>query len=132
MKKLIVAALLALPVLAFAADEAAAAQGISVVGLKVGTGIQDKEIQGEADTFKTDVGKVWCWAKTSGGQGSDLTYVWYNGENKVSEVKVNLKFASMRSWSYKTITPNSKGDWRVDLVGADGAVLKSVSFKIAD
>ncbi len=132
MKKLIVAALLTLPVLAFAADEAAAAQGISVVGLKVGTGIQDKEIQGEADTFKTDVGKVWCWAKTSGGQGSDLTYVWYNGENKVSEVKVNLKFASMRSWSYKTITPNSKGDWRVDLVGADGAVLKSVSFKIAD
>src|SRR5512142_3542285 len=109
MKKLIVAALLTLPVLAFAADEAAAAQDISVVGLKIGTGIQDKEIQGEADTFKTDVGKVWCWAKTSGGQGSDLTYVWYNGENKVSEVKVNLKFASMRSWSYKTITPNSKG-----------------------
>jgi hypothetical protein len=127
MRTLIVAALLALPAFTFAQD-----QGISVVGLKVGTGIQEKEIQGEADSFKPDVGKVWCWSKTSGGEGSDLTYAWYKGDQKVSEVKVNIKFASMRSWSYKTITPDMKGDWRVDLVGADGTVLKSVSFKVAD
>jgi hypothetical protein len=133
MRTLIVAMLLAAPLLALGEDQAAAQGGaITVVGMKLGTGVQDKEIQGEADAFKPDVGRVYCWAKTSGGEGTDLTYAWYKADQKMSEVKVALKYASMRTWSYKTITADMKGDWRVDLVGSDGNVLKSVSFKVGD
>ena len=134
MKGFICAVLLAAPTLALceeAAKPAAEAPkaGVTVLAMKVGTGLQDRELQGEAASFKPE-GKVYCWTKTSGGEGSELSYVWYQGDKKASEVKVKIKVASMRAWTNKTITAESKGDWRVDLVGPDGAVLKSVSFKV--
>jgi hypothetical protein len=141
MKRLILAMLLVLPAWAFAEDEAKTdepakaepAKGdLQVADAKLGTGVADHEIQGEADTFKQDVGKVYLWNKITGGEGTEVSHVWYQGDKKVSEVKLKIKFDSMRTWSYKTIYPGAKGDWHVDVVGPDGAVLKTVSFKVEE
>ena len=149
-----IALLLALPVLTFADERppapaepvarpaavapaagptgAAPATALTVVDAKLGTAIADKEVTGVAESFPATVGKLYFWTKVTGGAGSEITHVWFRGDQKVSEVKLPLKFASVRTWSAKTIAPEAAGDWRVDVVAADGAVLKSVSFKVVE
>lgn len=158
--KLVVASLLAIPALALAqaaqpaapAKEAAPAAapmkaepareapqppaaeptagGAAVADAKLGTGVVDREPEGVAESFKTDVGKVYCWTKVTGAEGTEITHAWYKGDEKMSEVKLAVKFSSTRTWSYKTIPADGSGDWRVDVVAADGTVLKSLSFKV--
>jgi hypothetical protein len=138
MRKSMLLGLLLVPVWTFAEDaakdEAAPAPkgDITVIEAKLGTGMQDRKIQGEAEEFKADVGKVYCFTRIKGAEGQELSHVWYQGDKKVSEVKLSIKSALMRTWSYKSIGEDGKGDWRVDVVGPDGAVLKSLSFKIVE
>jgi len=111
---------------------AATAEGgdFSVLDAKVGTGIDNLMPVGESSSFKTDVGKVWFWTKVSGTEGQEITHAWYKGEEKMSEVKLPMKFGTMRTWSYKSIPTDGAGDWRVDVVSPSGTVLKSVAFKV--
>jgi len=142
MKAVIVASLLAVPVLALAqgakpaepakpaAAEAAKAEPAAVADAKLGTGVVDREPQGVAESFKSDVGKVYCWTKVIGAEGTEITHAWFKGDEKMGEVKLAVKYPSTRTWSAKTIPADGKGDWRVDVVAADGKVLKSLSFKV--
>ncbi len=152
--KPVIASLLALPVLALAqaaqpppvaepARPAAAepavtapakaepkAGGAAVADAKLGTGVVDREPQGVAESFKADVGKVYCWTKVTGAEGTEITHAWYKGEEKMAEVKLSVKYPSTRTWSAKTIPADGTGDWRVDVIAADGTVLKSLPFKV--
>lgn len=111
--------------------EAQAPSEYEVVDVKLGTGVTDREPEGVAESFKVDVGRIYCWTKVKGPEGGgEIAHVWYKGDVKASEVKLALKFASVRTWSYKTITADGQGDWRVDVVAPDGTVLKSVAFKV--
>jgi hypothetical protein len=132
MKQLILAVLLAVPAWAAGEEKVADGQGeIVVTDAKLGTGVLNNEIQGEATSFKPTVTKIYCWTHTKGGAGTEIVHNWYKGNEKISEIKIKLKGRGMRTWSYKAIPPGSEGDWRVDVVGPDGKVLKSLPFKIA-
>jgi hypothetical protein len=50
----------------------------------------------------------------------------------MGEVKLAVKFKSMRTWSAKTIPADGTGSWRVDVLGPDGTVLKSLAFKVEE
>lgn len=146
--KLVIVSLLAVPALALAqaaqpaapAKEAARpaeaapakaeATAAAVADAKLGTGVVDREPQGVAESFTSDVGKVYCWTKVTGAEGTEITHAWFKGEEKMGEVKLAVKYPSTRTWSAKTIPADGKGDWRVDVVAADGTVLKSLSFKV--
>lgn len=152
--KPVIASLLAVPVLALAqaaqpppaeeparpaaAEPAAAAPakagpkagGAAVADAKLGTGVVDREPQGVAESFKADVGKVYCWTKVTGAEGTEITHAWYKGEERMAEVKLSVKYPSTRTWSAKTIPADGTGDWRVDVIAADGTVLKSLPFKV--
>jgi hypothetical protein len=146
--KLVIASLLAVPVLALAqaaqpppaeqsakpaaepAKAEAKASGAAVADAKLGTGVVDREPEGVSDSFKADVGKVYCWTKVTGAEGTEITHAWYKGDEKMGEVKLSVKYPSMRTWSAKTIPADGAGDWRVDVIAADGTVLKSLTFKV--
>ncbi len=115
-----------------AQGSAAAAPGeYEVVDVKLGTGVQDREPQGVAETFKMDAGRVYCWTKVNGPEGGgEIKHAWYKGSEKMSEVTLVLKYKSVRTWSYKTLPSDAPGDWRVDVLAPDGTVLKSVAFKV--
>jgi hypothetical protein len=119
---------------AAAAPVAAPAEpsSVKVVDAKLGTGVENRDIVGEAERFSSDVGRVYFWNRLEGSEGSQVSHVWYKGDTKWSEVPLTLKFASMRTWSYKTIPANETGTWRVDVVAPDGSVLKSTSFQIEE
>ena len=137
MKHVIWLMLWLVPALAIAEDAkpadapaAAASSGTEILGAKLGTGVKDREIEGEAASFKADVGKVWLWLKVKGSEGSKVTVAWYKGDEDMGKVDLQLKHATMRTWASKTITPEMKGDWRADILGPDGAVLQTVKFTI--
>lgn len=101
-----------------------------IVDVKLGTGVKDREPEGAAESFPSSVGKVYCWTKLTGPEGGSITHAWYKGDEKMGEVKLAVKFKSMRTWSAKTIPTDGTGPWHVDVLGPDGTVLKSVSFKV--
>lgn len=143
MRTFTLAILCAVPVLALgqepakpaaepAADAAAKEGGAQVADARLGTGVQDRELQGVATSFKPDVGKVYCWTKVTGAEGGEITHVWYKGDEKMGEVKLAIKYPSTRTWSAKTIPADGKGDWKVEVLGPDGAVLQTLAFTIAE
>lgn len=116
-----------------AAKAAPAAQAPAAVQVeaKACAGVEDKEAVGPGDKFPATVGKVYVWTKVTGAAGGEVTHVWYHAGKKVNEVKLPLKYASVRTWSFKTIVPEAAGEWKVEVVGADGQVLATVPFQIA-
>jgi len=110
----------------------ATASAIVVADAKIGTGVESLQIVGDAASFPSTVGKVFCWTKVTGGADQSITHAWYRDGQKMSEVALPLRFNSVRTYSYKTITPDMKGAWKVEILGPDGASLKTVEFQIAD
>jgi hypothetical protein len=112
------------------AAKAPAAKDIAVAEAKVGTGVEGLELQGEAASFPASVEKVYCWTRITGGAGQEVIHAWYKDGAKVAEVKLGLRFASVRTYSYKNLGAEPKGAWKVDVLGPDGTVLKTVEFKV--
>jgi hypothetical protein len=114
--------------LAVAQEKAAGDQGLKVEKAVAATSVENREPVGEATEFEASVGKVYCWSKIAATTvPTTIKHVWYQGEQKVFEKDLDIKFASTRTWTVKTIQP---GSWRVDITDEAGNVLDSVSFTV--
>ena len=115
---------------AAATTEAAGSDGaISIEALKFGTGVEKSEVIGEAASFPASTEKVYCWLKVIGGNEKTVTIKWYYKDAFMSDVALDIKSNSMRTYAYKTIAGN-QGEWRVEVVGPSGAVLQAASFTV--
>jgi hypothetical protein len=137
MKRSLCAALVAVSLLAAIAaaqEEPTQAMNEPTIGVPVMalcTEVQDREPVGEASSFAEDVGTVCCFTKITGVEGeSAVTHVWYHGDEEMSRVELPVRAASWRTWSCKTIAPGASGTWRVEVLAADGSVLKSAEFTV--
>ncbi|NUM80140.1 DUF2914 domain-containing protein [bacterium] len=102
---------------------------IKVDEIKLGTGVENKDIVGEATSFASTTEKVYCWMKLSGGsQGSSVTVKWYLNNSPAGEVPLEINGTPWRTYSFKTIN-GVKGDWKVEIVDATGNVLQTATFK---
>jgi hypothetical protein len=117
---------------AAAQPAAPSAQPLTVTAAKIGTSVEALEVGGEAASFPAAVGKLFCWTKVTGGAGQAVTHTWYFNGAQTSSVSLPLRFDTVRTYSYKTINPDMKGAWKVEIAGPDGAVLKTVEFQITD
>ena len=123
--------MLVVPVLALGEEAKPATAGeTQVLEAKIATGVKDRMPEGEGATFKADVGKLYCWTKVKGAEGSKITHAWFKGDEEMGKVELTLKAATARTWSSKTITPDMKGEWRVDVLGPDGATLQTLKFTV--
>jgi len=103
-------------------------QGLKVEKAAAATGVESREPVGEATEFEASVGKVYCWSKIAAETvPTTIKHVWYQGEQKVFEKDLDIKYPSTRTWSVKTI---QAGSWRVDITDEAGKVLNSVSFTV--
>lgn len=110
-----------------AAKSTGAAENIATLdSILFATGIEKRVPVGVSKEFGPSVKKVFCWTKVSIQNAPlSLKHVWYNDEEKVSEIPLTLNFASGRLWSYKTVSP---GQWKVEVVTEAGVVLGSAGF----
>ncbi len=104
---------------------------MNVEGFACGTAIEDRELQGEAETFPAETEKVYCWTTITGcEEPTTVEHVWYYGGEEKARVPLEIKYPRMRTWSSKTIIPEWQGDWKVEMVDETGHVLATVAFTV--
>jgi len=112
-------------------DFAQTVDTLTVTDMKTCTGVQNREPVGVAETFAHTVGRVFCFTVVEGvKEPTTITHVWYHGETKRGEVSLKVNPPRWRTWSSKTIAKTWTGHWRVEVVSAEGKVLKSTAFEI--
>lgn len=129
LKALVVAAGLAvsLPALAESSDKPDATEANISVDMKVGTGVEKRQVTGEAVNF-TKGTTVWAWSDVSNGQGS-VKHVWKLDGKPVWTATLPVKSKHWSTQSRRTITKT--GDWEVETTVGD-MVLSSVKFHVRE
>ena len=105
---------------------------VEVVDAVVCLDVQDREPVEPGDSFPADVGKVWCWSKIKDGKGSTIKHIYYHEGEEKAVVELSIGSPLWRTRSSKRILSSWTGQWRVDIVGEDDMVLKSLDFTIVE
>lgn len=106
---------------------------LKVERIVVSTAVEERRPVGESDTFPDSVGTLFCYTEIRGmGDSTTVSHVWYHGEIRRADVQLNVRGYRWRTWSTKVIQEDWTGEWRVDVVSADGKILKSKRFRIID
>lgn len=99
---------------------------IEIVDAKLGTGVQDRMITGEAETFPVG-SQVFVWLKVTGAGSQDIIVTWKSG-TETRSTTLSIGGSPWRTWASKTV--RQVGDWRLTVASSDGGVLKEMSFKV--
>jgi hypothetical protein len=104
--------------------------GKAAAELKLGTGVEKMEIQGEATSFKVPAGsKIYAWTKVTGAADSTISVVFSMGD-RTSKQDLKVPRSPYRTNAYRTFRKGDGGSWTVKVLGADGAELGSASFTV--
>ncbi|HLL25003.1 MAG TPA: DUF2914 domain-containing protein [Kofleriaceae bacterium] len=94
--------------------------------VKAGTGVEKREVVGEATTFPAGT-TVWVWSKIVEGQPA-VKHVWKRDGKDVWTATLAV---SGKSWSTSSRRAIPKpGSWEVDVQTQDGTSIGSVAFKV--
>jgi len=104
--------------------------GSATAEVKVGTGIEKMELQGEARAFTVAAGsKVHVWTKVTGAADTTIAVVFTKGD-KISRQELKVPRSPYRTNAYRTFRKGDEGAWTAKVVGTDGAELGSVAFTV--
>lgn len=111
-----------------AAKEAA---GFEITRLVVATGVDNRIPVGIAETFPASTPKVICFLDAKDiAADTDVTFVWILNGKEILKTTLKLKAGpKWRTRAGKNLN-NQKGDWKVEVRNAAGAVIKDVQFKV--
>jgi hypothetical protein len=107
----------------------AAQLGVSVAAIC--KNVVDREPVDAGISFAAAVGKLYCFTKIIGAESpTQITHVWYFDGNERARVDLAVNGASWRTFSSKIIQEHELGAWRVDVMDAEGNVLKTLEFEV--
>jgi len=122
-----------LPVTFWAMSLPAAAQDkeFTIARLVVGTGVENKEPVGVAETFPATTEKVYCFLEaTEISKDTEVSFVWSLGDKELLKTNLPLTMGpKWRTFANKNIG-GMKGDWKVEIRDANGNLVKDVKFKV--
>ncbi len=125
--RLTVAVLVAIAA-AVGASIAEDAGNLQVTRAVTGSGVEDRVVVGESDTFP-EGSEVVFWTLIEGGaSGDSVDHVWIREGEEVVTVGLAVGSAHWRTWSKKTMHPGSAGAWSVEARDRDGKVLATAAF----
>jgi len=130
---------LCLEVSSLAAQDEAAMQdtteqavALSVAEAVITSNVVDRLPADTLTAVAADAGQVYCWTRITGVSGEiEIIHVWYKGEEEVARIPLRVAGDNWRTWSSKKIDPTWTGAWRVEVIGPDGTLLKTVSFAVS-
>lgn len=94
--------------------------------VKAGTGVEKREIVGEATTFPAGT-TVWVWSLVKNGEPS-VRHVWKRDGKEVWSATLRIGGKKWSTQSRRRIP--SAGNWEVDVQTSDGASLGTVAFSV--
>jgi hypothetical protein len=93
--------------------------------------VVDHEPVDSGNSFTVSVGKLYCFTKITGAQSpTHITHVWLFDGTERARVELAVNAVSWRTFSSKIIQQHELGAWRVDVLDAEGNVLKSLDFEV--
>ena len=112
-----------------AAPQEAAA--FTVVRLVVGTGIDQREPVGVAESFPASTEKVFCFLEaTSIAKDTEISFVWIYNQKEMLKTTMTMKAgAKWRTNANKNLR-GLKGEWIVEIRDSAGNVIKDTKFKV--
>jgi hypothetical protein len=112
------------------AKSEAKAETKAAAEVKVGTGVEKMELQGEAAAFKVAANtKLYAWTKVTGATDSTITVVFSKGD-KTSKQELKVPRSPYRTNAYRTFRTGDDGSWTVKVLAADGAELGTATFTV--
>ena len=110
---------------------AAASASMELAAVAVCKDVQGRSPVGDASTFSSDVGSLFCFTDVRNGEnGSQVYHRWYVGDQMVNEIPVNVNGPRWRCWTKKTILSSWNGDCKVEIVNEEGDVLGTADFML--
>ena len=105
--------------------------GLTVARLVIGTGVENREPIGVAETFPATTEKVYCFLEaTNIPEDMEITFVWFHGEKEMLKTGLSLKMGpKWRTYADKNLR-GLKGGWKVEVKDAKGNLIKDVKFKV--
>ena len=127
-------AMLILLLASFSTPSPAMAQGTSDLTIEVSViceQIEEREPVNVDSTFAVTVEKLYCFTKIAGAEEqTTISHVWYWGETERARIELPVRSISWRTYTAKKIQEHEVGNWRVDVLNADGTVLRTIRFNI--
>ena len=112
------------------AAPAESTSGIDMLSAGVGTGVENRELLGEATQFDTSVTKLYCLTKIqASATPTAVKHVWSVDGKVVNEIPLDVKGSPWRTWSVKTVWA---GHWTVEVQDEAGTVLKTLKATVAE
>ena len=103
----------------------------TIARLVIGTGLENREPVGVAETFPATTEKVYCFLEaTEILKDTEVSFVWFHGEKEM--LKTNLPLQTGPKW--RTFADKNiggmKGDWKVEVRDVKGTLVKDIKFKV--
>ena len=107
------------------------APGFTIVRVVVGTGVENNEPVGVAETFPVSTEKVCCFLQANDiAKDTELSLVWFHNQDEKLKTILPLKLGKRwRTYANKNLR-GLKGDWKIEIKDADGNLLREVKFKV--
>ena len=104
---------------------------LAIARLVVGTGVENREPVGAAETFPATTEKVYCFLEaTNVSKDTEVAVTWTRGDKEMLKTSLPLKASpKWRTFAFKMVK-GLKGDWKVEVKDAGGKILKDVKFKV--
>jgi hypothetical protein len=94
--------------------------------VKAAKGVDKKEPVEPGDTFTAGT-KVFVWSRVTGAAGTKVKHVWKKDDKQIWQA--TLRIGGPR-WTTSSRRQLKAGSYTVDVVGADGTTLGTVSFTV--
>ncbi|MFZ0134191.1 MAG: DUF2914 domain-containing protein [Desulfobacterales bacterium] len=109
-----------------------APSNLSVAQASISSNVKDRMPAGVSTSFPWSTARVYVWNLVNAkNYPSKIRHIYYFGGQKISDVELNIRSFSWRTWSYQTIADKRyKGIWQVDIATLDGQVLESLHFEV--
>ncbi|MFB3887696.1 MAG: DUF2914 domain-containing protein [Thermodesulfobacteriota bacterium] len=105
--------------------------GLTISRAVIGTGVENREPVGVAETFPATTEKVYCFIEaTDIPKDSEVTFVWFHGKDEKLKTTLPLKEGKRWRTSADKSLRGLKGDWKAEIKDAQGNLLKEVKFKV--
>lgn len=94
--------------------------------------VVNHEPQESATNFTKDVKRLYCFSHIKGVKDTaTIQHKWYYKDKEVGFSTLSVKSSSWRTYSYRDITEDQVGPWKVEIISDNnGNVLESLSFSI--
>lgn len=113
------------------AEEAQPSKAASLTAeIKIGTGIENREPIGVADSFGSETEQLVGWTYIKGAtEPVEVKHVWIFEGQEMGAIPLQVKSSTYRTWSRKSVQGKS-GKWTFELRDSAGQVVASKSFNV--